>query len=164
MRVRHIYQSILFIICIISSQVNVSAQNNEVIDLETLEVIESLSKIIYVKLVTLDNNGVNITLIVSKLNKAHDYYQEAQNDSNKGYSEEFITYVSNYIEFLRNIEDDVDLLISNVESEKNSNILKSLSLSALYIVLGYISWKFIVKSNEKNILKLKPMVSNNEFE
>jgi len=164
MRIRPVYQIILFIICIISSQINVSAQNNEVIDLETLEVIESLSKIIYGKLVTLDNNGVNITLIVLKLNKANDYYQEAQNDPTRSNSEEFITYVSSYVEFLRNIEDDVDLLITNIENEKYVNMLKSMFFSVLYVVLGYISWKVIVKNNKKKILNLKPMVSNNEFE
>ncbi len=129
-----------------------------------MEVIESLSKIIYDKLVTLDNNGVNITLIVLKLNKANDYYQEAQNDPNRSNSEEFITYVSSYVEFLRNIEDDVDILITNVENEKNGNMLKSMFFSVLYVVLGYISWKVIVKNNKKKILNLKPMVSNNEFE
>ena len=142
---------------ITSCQVNVSAQNDILINPEIISEIEYLSETIYNKLIIIENNNKNITFIVLRLNTANEYYEVVKNNIEVDNTEEFDTYVTNYRAFLRNIDYELNLIIRNIEIDNNSRLQTSLFLSILYILLGYMFWKFIIKSYKNRIQKLKPI-------
>ena len=118
----------------------------------------------YTNVRTLENEGENVSSLISRLNTAGDLLAQAENTYNSGDTADVASKANNAALIAAQVNSDATAQLSRANTTQSS-FITTISFSIIGIVVSIIIlslvWRRLKRSHYRNLLSLKPEVIEN---